>query len=172
MPRTAKKTYIRLTLGQKVMLCQRAHELPGTLKCLKRQALREWATKEFDLPQPMSERTLDTILKSEATLLQVSETNYRNKRVADPVLEEFDRALLAEFDRLCEPMTEKSLMARGKLLWEARFSDLPAEKRPGFSKGWAYRFRKRHGKRKLDEEAEAASVEPSSTVDGANEQEL
>ncbi|EGZ08704.1 hypothetical protein PHYSODRAFT_318663 [Phytophthora sojae] len=37
--------------------------------------------------------------------------------------------------------------------------------RPGFSKGWAYRFRKRHDIRCIRKQGEAASVKPSS-VDG------
>ncbi|KAE8893665.1 hypothetical protein PF005_g28333 [Phytophthora fragariae] len=78
---STKKTYVRLTLGQKVMICKMAREQPRS-----RQALREMATRAFDLPRPMSERTLHSILKSHNTLLKVAENNYKRKKVVDPVV--------------------------------------------------------------------------------------
>ncbi|KAE8883537.1 hypothetical protein PF005_g13141 [Phytophthora fragariae] len=161
---STKKTYVRLTLGQKVMICKMAREQPRS-----RQALREMATRAFDLPRPMSERTLHSILKSHNTLLKVAENNYKRKKFVDPVVEEFDNALLAEFDRMAEQVstiTDYSLVFRAKLFWDEHFSTYPAEKRPGFSKGWVYRFRKRHGIRCIRKQGEAASVKPSSIVDG------
>lgn len=161
---STKKTYVRLTLGQKVMLCKMAHEQPRS-----RHALLEWATRAFDLPNSMSESTLRNILKSTSTLLKVPEANYKNKKFASAVVEEFDKALLAEFDRMAEQVstiTDYSLIFRAKLFWVERFSALPVSRRPGFSKGWMYRFRKRHGIRCLRKQGEAASVKPCSIVDG------
>lgn len=56
---STKKIYVRFTLGQKVTICKMARE-----KSHSRQALREMATRAFDLPRPISERDLHNILKS------------------------------------------------------------------------------------------------------------
>ncbi|KAE8878808.1 hypothetical protein PF005_g14531 [Phytophthora fragariae] len=149
-PKHSKWTYIRLTLGQKAMLCKRARDQPGKL-----EALQEWATQEFDLPRPLSSRTLQGILNAESKFLNLPEAAYTHKQLADPETDAFDQVLLVELHRMeknISKIIDKALMYRSKLFFEAHFTHLPADKRPGFSKGWAHRFRKRHGIRKHDKE--------------------
>ncbi|GMF19423.1 unnamed protein product [Phytophthora lilii] len=153
--RRAKRVYIRLTLGQKVMLCQKAREQPQSRDL---EALRVWATEMFNLPKRPSERSIYNILQQEDKLLKLPTSAYEYKKFADPVLEELDQAIVAGFDAMGEDVssiTDTRLIHRSKFFIEAKFPDLPPEKMPGFSKGWAYRFRQRHATRCLAKQIEA-----------------
>eukprot|EP00644_Phytophthora_capsici_P008310 jgi/Phyca11/114544/e_gw1.26.385.1 len=57
-------------------------------------------------------------------------------------------------------------MYHAKLFVDVHFGHLAADQQPGFSKGWAYRFRKRHGIRCIRKQREAASVKQSDIVEG------
>ncbi|OWZ03802.1 Pyruvate decarboxylase like protein [Phytophthora megakarya] len=63
-------------------------------------------------------------------------------------------------------LNDHALIYRAKLFAAAHFKHLPANKLPGFSKGWVYRFRKRHGIYSIHKHGEAASVSASNVVDG------
>ncbi|OWZ20797.1 Jerky protein [Phytophthora megakarya] len=63
-------------------------------------------------------------------------------------------------------ITDYGLTYRLKLFVDEKFDSLPADKRPGFSKGWFYRFRKRQGIRCLRQHGEYASVNVESVVEG------
>ncbi|KAG1694064.1 hypothetical protein DVH05_022081 [Phytophthora capsici] len=161
-----KKHYVRMTFGQKIMLCEMAHNNAAQRDV---QALREWAARAFDLPQLPSAASIYEVLRNEKKYRAVPKDTHRLKKFVDPAAEELDRALLTEFDTMEENLTtitDYALMYRAKLFVDAHFGHLAADKRPGFSKGWAYRFRKRHGIRCIRKQGEAASVKQSDIVKG------
>ncbi|ETP10607.1 hypothetical protein F441_13780 [Phytophthora nicotianae CJ01A1] len=132
-------------------------------------ALVEWAARAFDLPRPPSEWSLYNILRNEAKLVKLPKDTYNYKKSVDPVIDSLDRALIHEFDKMemaMKTLTDHALLYRSKLFVEEHYKSLPAVKRPGFSKGWLHRFKKRHGIRYQRKQGEAASVDTATVADG------
>ncbi|KAG1708662.1 hypothetical protein DVH05_022291 [Phytophthora capsici] len=57
-----KKHYVRMTFGQKITLCEMAHNNAAQRDV---QALREWAARAFDLPQLPSAASIYEVLRNE-----------------------------------------------------------------------------------------------------------
>ncbi|KAK1937944.1 hypothetical protein P3T76_009681 [Phytophthora citrophthora] len=164
MPSSKKKVYVRLTLGQKAILCKIAREKPRDLS-----APRDFAMRVFDLPRPPAERTIYNILKTQDKILKLTESSYSRKKFFNPVFDEIDQALVNEFDVMetkLSTITDYGLMYRSKDFCDKNFGSLPAAMQPGFSKGWAYRFRKLHGIRCVRKQGEAASVKKIDVAQG------
>ncbi|GMF37316.1 unnamed protein product [Phytophthora fragariaefolia] len=139
-----KKCYVRLNILQKAMLCEMAR-VQASMRDVR--ALQEWATRAFDLPQLPSKSTIHEILKSEAKYRNLPEEYNGRMKFGSPEFEEIDRALVGEFDVMSAQvptLTDYGLRYRSKLFVDTNFESVPNEKKPGFSKGWAYRFRKRN----------------------------
>ncbi|ETP38761.1 hypothetical protein F442_13687, partial [Phytophthora nicotianae P10297] len=127
------------------------------------------AARAFDLPRPPSEWSLYNILRNEAKLVKLPKDTYNYKKSVDPVIDSLDRALIHEFDKMemaMKTLTDHALLYRSKLFVEEHYKSLPADKRPGFSKGWLHRFKKRHGIRCQRKQGEAASVDTATVADG------
>ncbi|KAE8955357.1 hypothetical protein PR001_g32140, partial [Phytophthora rubi] len=159
MPSTSKKVYTRLTLGQKVAMCKLYNKQPCSIA-----DLIDWAVRAFELPKGPSQAAVYEMLRNQDKLSKLPKENYTYKKVADPVKDAFDRALLHNFDMMEDELTvtDEALLFRAINF----FLPVPLEKRPGFSKGWLHRFKKRHGICSRRKHGEAASVTPNSIVEG------
>lgn len=138
------KQNLRLTIGQKVMLCKIADRQRRSIAYLSggqlgnMTALADWATRAFDLPRPPSQSSLYNILRKKPELLKLHEDTYDKKKIADPVIDDIDRALLGEFDKVTSEVRtvpEYGLIYRSKIFVEEKYKHLPEEKLPGVSKG-------------------------------------
>lgn len=156
MPSQPKK-YTRLTNAQKLRLCRVAElKQPCTL-----QALSEWATRAYDLPTLLPQSTVHDILRRRAALTAMCEATQARKKLADPVMDQFEASLVAEFDKMeaeIKTVTDEALLTLARHWADLR--SLPSDKRPGFSKGWLHRFKSRHGIKSRRKQGEAASVDP------------
>lgn len=156
MPSPPSPRRHHLTIGQKLKLIEVA-ELRDYIVA----GLARWAAHAFDLPQPLSRSTVRIILSKAAQLKQAPLPLHARKQLADPTLLAYEERVVREFDGMDNDADVKAVRDAHLLALARMIADdisLPSSLRSGFSNGWLYRFKRRHGIKSRRLHGEAASV--------------
>lgn len=138
----ANKAHGRLTLEQKVALCQE-HERSG-----KSQAkLAEWTKNAFNLDKPLSQAAVSGILKRKSEFLSSDYIAKKSaKRCSNVRCEQMEKTLInwildCQKRGIC--LTGEAIKAKGQRFLE--LLEVPKSEWISFSQGWLDKFKERHG---------------------------
>lgn len=144
---THSKTRKRLNNKVKAAICDKHLINPD----MTQAALGEWAKREFDLVDAVSQKTISNILNSsEKVYSQLAKGNNEGKSSKSNKLPDLDQDVanyIAEMNEKNEPVNRESVKIFAKIVATQKYkmNELPEKERLNFSDGWMTRLFKRIG---------------------------